>query len=101
LIVLDENTKNATGLCSNNNNTISYLSINLEKDTYLFLFNKTSMNEDIFNYEMFDFHMEYNTDSKYFPNHAYGTYLFVNRTFLRSGAVFFNAGCNEQVFSKP
>nr|XP_026694599.1 uncharacterized protein LOC100185667 [Ciona intestinalis] len=67
-IPLDNSTKTVVG--GECGNQISYFWVQMEQVTFNFFFNRTSLGPK-FNYYLFDVHIQYNTNSKYFPNHAY------------------------------
>ncbi|XP_078481626.1 uncharacterized protein LOC100185667 [Ciona intestinalis] len=67
-IPLDNSTKTVVG--GECGTQISYFWVQMEQVTFNFFFNRSSTGPN-FDYYLFDVHIQYNTNSKYFPNHAY------------------------------
>uniref|UniRef100_H2YJ67 Lysosome-associated membrane glycoprotein 1 n=1 Tax=Ciona savignyi TaxID=51511 RepID=H2YJ67_CIOSA len=70
-IPLDNSTKTKVdGDCHFGSDGISFFWVKMEEVTFNFFFNRTNTGSK-FNYYLFNVHISYNTNSKYFPNHAY------------------------------
>ena len=67
LFILDNTTTDSEGHCQSDH---SWFYVKVDDNTFTFRFNKTDGQGTTFDYQMVDFHVNYNPKSKYFPNHA-------------------------------
>lgn len=81
-----------TGTCELNKTTLT-IPMDDCKINFTFVFTKNMTSKTEYSFSMTEFMMEYDTDSKYFPNHAYvskSTVFLIQ--FSREGLVQWNAG---------